>query len=439
MVSSQSKRVVITGIGLISPLGNDYETFCGALRRGQSGVTAVQGPGGPVGVIRSGGAAREFTGRIDDYGELEKDQKRAIRKGVKLMCREIQMGVAAAQRSLRHAGLAVGKYDPERSGVVYGCDHILSTHDEFVKAIQASVRDQSDFTLRGWVEHGIGEVTPLWLLKYLPNMPASHIAIYNDLRGPNNSLTYREASGNLAIGEAFSTIRRGGADTMVAGATGCSMVMLKSLHVAVQYQMANGEHQPAHASRPFDLHRTGMVAGEGAGAVVLETLERAESRGAKIYGEVVGGGSSVAQTRTGAARPRVAIANAMRACLRSAGLGNHDIGHLHAHGLATRHMDLAEAQAIQDVFADRPESVPVVAGKSYFGNLGAGTGIVELVASLQALDYGRLFPILNYDTPDPDCPIAAVRDNETASGDCFLNINCSPQGQASGIVVRRFH
>jgi len=438
MAKPDERRVVITGMGLISPLGNDYSTFASALRNGQSGVTPLSKENGEDTVIGYGGAAREFSGHVDDFGDLDKDQKRAIRKGIKLMCREIQMGVAAAQLSLQHAGLSAGDYDPNRSGVVYGCDHILSTHEEFVDAIGACIKDDQAFSLSRWTERGMSQVTPLWLLKYLPNMPASHIAIYNDLRGPNNSLTYREASSNLALGEAYTTIRRGSAETMIAGATGCSMAMLKTLHIAVQYQIANGQHQASQAARPFDLERTGMVPGEGAGAIVLETLERAQARGAQIYGEIVGVGSSVAQTRTGAARSRLAMANAMRASLRSADFSIDDIGHVHAHGLGTRQMDIDESSAINDVFSARRQPVPVVAAKSYFGNLGASTGLIELMASIQAWESDRLFPVQNYETPDPDCQIAVVRDDKTPAGSCFLNLNCSPQGQASAALVRQF-
>ena len=148
--------------------------------------------------------------------------------------------------------------------------------------------DTGEFEFTRWGNEGLGEMAPLWMLKYLPNMPASHIAIYNDLRGPNNSLTMREAAGNLAIGEAFRTIQRGHADLMVAGATGTRILPMQAIHALQTEQMAAENGDPTKASRPFDKNRTGMVAGEGAGMIVLEELASAKARGATIYAEVVG-------------------------------------------------------------------------------------------------------------------------------------------------------
>jgi len=308
-------------------------------------------------------------------------------------------------------------------------------------------------------------MSPLWLLKYLPNMPASHLAIYNDFRGPNNSLTMREAASNAAVAEAYQTILRGSAEVMLAGATGTRLHPLKMVHALQQEELANGQADPARASRPFDRHRTGMVLGEGAGAVVLEELASAQARGATIYGEIVAGASSSAvgplraekanapvsrEKTVGAAdtafhginrlhaRQDRAMINVLRALLHASDMDIEEVGHLHAHGLSTRSGDAEEARAINEVFAARTKPLPVVAAKSYFGNLGAASGMIELMASLLALEHGRLFPILNYETPDPDCPVAAVTDSETVAGESFVNLNVTPQGQASAVLVRRF-
>src|SRR3989304_3192978 len=170
-------------------------------------------------------------------------------------------------------------------------------------------------------------MAPLWMLKYLPNMPASHIAIYNDLRGPNNSLTMREASSNLAIGEAFRTIQRGHADAMVAGATGTRVLPMQAIHALQTEQMAAENCDPAQASRPFDKQRTGMVAGEGAGMVVLEEINAAKARGAGNYAEVVGWGSSNVADASLRGRCDAALAQAMRAALRDAHRSPADVGH----------------------------------------------------------------------------------------------------------------
>ncbi len=348
------------------------------------------------------------------------------------------MGVAAAQRALASAGWAAGGFDPERSGVVFGSDYMLTLPEDFTAGILRCRGPEGKFDFGRWPTEGMPQLTPLWLLKYLPNMPASHLAIYNDMRGPNNSLTLREASSNLAIGEAFRTIARGHADLMVAGATGTRVHPMKLVHTLTQEQVAGNGADPAGASRPFDLGRTGMVLGEGAASIVIEELGLAQARGAKIYGEIVGSASSNVSDRQGVAQRGQALANAMRAALRDAGATPDDVGHIHAHGLSTRTADVEEAWAINQVFSERARPVPVAAAKSYFGNLGAASGLVELAASLMSLEHGRLFPVLNYSTPDPECALNVVRTSDVLPGRSVLNVNFTPQGQASAVLVRAF-
>ena len=435
MISTPSRRVVITGAGLITPLGNTLDSFWESLVSRRSAIapmTLVPAEALPTSVA---GECLDFTGHIDDFGELEKDQKRAIRKGVKVMCREIQMGVAAAQRALASAELRSGQYDPDQTGVMYGSDYILTVPGEFSDAISHCLNDDHTFDFSRWAEDGLPRVTPLWLLKYLPNMPASHVAIYNDLRGPNNSITMREASANLAIGEAYCAIAGGRADVIIAGATGTRVHPMRTIHVALQEQLVGDVEDPATACRPFDLHRSGMVVGEGAAAIVLEDLENAQQRGVSILGEVIGHASSTVMNRDGVGQRNVAVSNVVAQACRHAGLDPDAIGHVHAHGLATTQGDVEEARGLADAFQQLP---PVVAAKSYFGNLGAGSGMVELIASTLALRHGKLFPILNYQQPDPECPINAVTSSDATPGETFININITPQGQASAIIVRQW-
>jgi 3-oxoacyl-[acyl-carrier-protein] synthase II len=278
-------------------------------------------------------------------------------------------------------------------------------------------------------------MAPLWMLKYLPNMPASHIAIYNDLRGPNNSLTMREAAGNLAIGEAFRTIQRGHANMMVAGATGTRIMPMQAIHALQTEQMAAENCDPTKASRPFDKSRTGMVAGEGAGMIVLEELSWAKARGATIYAEVLGLGSANVADKDLRGKCDVALERAMKAALRDAGRTPADVGHINAHGLSTTERDADEARAIQNVFGARATDVPVTALKSYFGNLGAGSAVVELIASALAMREGRLPPVLNYKMPDPACSLAVASKEGTPAGRSFLNLSVTPQGQAAVLYV----
>lgn len=435
MLDPPSRRVVITGMGLVSPFGNSVEALRDAIREGRSGVATLCNLPTENLPTKFGAEARDFTGHIDNFGPLDPNVKKSIRKGLKVMCREIQMGVAVAQMALHDAGLNPGGYDVDRVGAVYGCDYIMTSPDEFTAGVKACT-DDDGFHFSRWAELGLKKVDPLWLLKYLPNMPACHVAIYNDLRGPNNSITQREASANLALAEAYTTIVRGAADIMLAGATGTRVHALRTLHIVLQEELAVDGDDPTKLSRPFDLHRTGLVLGEGAGAVVLEDLESANRRGAKALAEVVGYGSSTVLDRNGIADCGRAIENSIRIALQSARLSPSEVGHVNAHGLGTRKCDAEEAQAIQRIFGSGKSASPVVAAKSYFGNLGAASGIVELISSVLAQHDGKLFPILNYETPDPDCPIQAARADMPA-GDTFVNVNVSPVGQASAVVLRR--
>ena len=274
------RRVVITGCGVICPLGRSKEQLWTALQDRRSGIGPLRSlPAGAL-PLRFGGEVTDFSGQIDDFGPLQPAQKKTIRKGLKVMCREIQMGVAAAQLALHDAQLDPATCDPDRAGVTYGADYIMTLPDEFAAGVHDCLDDAGDFRYELWSEKGMPNVTPLWLLKYLPNMPACHVAIYNDFRGINNSITVREASANLAIAEAYSAIVRGQTDVMLAGATGSRVHPLRTVHTVLQEQLALGGDDPTKVSRPFDRHRRGMVVGEGAAALVLEIVaNRTATRG----------------------------------------------------------------------------------------------------------------------------------------------------------------
>ena len=442
-MSHPIRRVVITGLGVVCPLGRDLETFWANLIGKKSGVSALDCLPENGLNLKYGGQATCFTGDIENFGPLEKSLQRSIKKNQKVMCREIEMGVAACQMALAHSGLAAPESrNPERTGIVYGSDYIVTRPEEFSDGVTACLDAQKAFELYRWPTEGRPKVNPLWLLKYLPNMPASHVAIYNDLRGPSNSVTIREASSSSSIAEAVATIRRGAADVMLAGATGSRLEPLKALHFSETTfeKLASDRSQPSEMSRPFDLGRDGYILGEGAGALVLETLEHALARGAKIWGEVIGGaGSCVGSYHAGKPRDfvRMATKNVVSRLVekgKEAGLElTAENCHIHACGKSEIAADRSEAQGINDGVAGK--KIPVTAAKSYFGNLGAGSAAVEIVASCMALDRKVLFPLLNCDNLDPDCPITPSL-GASSAGNAFVSLSYSSQGQASGVLIR---
>ena len=437
-MSDHERRVVVTGLGVVCPLGLDAGDLWNSLVEGRTAVGPIESF--PAGGLPLGHAAeaRCFTGSIDDFGPLDGEKKKAIRKGLKVMCRESQMAVAAAQRALHNAGNALASHAPERFGCVFGSDYMLTLPEDFTASVAACRAADGSFDFSRWPGEGMPLLNPLWLLKYLPNMPASHIAIYNDLRGPSNSITIREASGHLAVGEATVTIQRGMADIMIAGATGTRVHPMKTVHALQSEQVAlpGGESDdPARWSRPFDRDRRGMVLGEGAAVLILEELSHAERRGATIHAEVVGHGAACAVDRGGTGRRRPALARALGEAIRVAGVSPGRIGHVHAHGVSTVTGDRDEAAALGDVLGDSSPRVPTVAAKSHFGNLGAGSGLVECIASIGAIQRGELFPLLNFENADPECPVRAARRGDPA-GDCFISAAVTPQGQAAALVIR---
>ena len=434
MNGAAERRVVITGLGIVCPLGLSLDDFWTALVEGRSGI-------GPLDAFDSRGIplhhaaqARVFTGEIDNFGPLDGEKKKAIRKGCKVMCRESQMAVAAAQRAL-HDSAAASHHPPERFGCVFGSDYMLTLPEDFTASVAKCRGADGGFDFDRYATDGMPQLTPLWLLKYLPNMPASHIAIYNDLRGPSNSLTLREAAGHLAVGEAVVTIQRGAADIMVAGATGTRVHPMKTVHAIQSEEVATGSDDPTGWSRPFDKHRRGMVLGEGSAVLILEELSHAQARGATIYAEVIGHAARTATAQGGQGRLRTAVGHAMRRALQMAEVSPAGIGHIHAHGLSTVAGDRAEAEAIHDAIGPAASTIPTVAAKSHFGNLGGGSGLVECIGSILALRHGELFPLLNHETNDEACPIRPARRGDPA-GDVFISTSVTPQGQAGSLVMR---
>ncbi|MFM8291569.1 MAG: beta-ketoacyl-[acyl-carrier-protein] synthase family protein [Planctomycetia bacterium] len=417
---SSPQDIVITGLGVVSPIGIGCGPFWDALAAGTSGIR-------PVDLFDSSSLRVRFCGQVPDF-----DAKHYVRprKSLKVMSREIQMGFAAADLAMADAGLAAGTLAPERFGVVFGSDMIYADLEDLERAYRRAMVD-ANFSFPAWAEAIHEELHPLWLLKHLPNMTASHVAIAHDARGPNNSIVLGDVSGLLAIAEAASVIRRGWADVMLTGGTGCR------LHPTAL--VARGDALLSHraddcrrASRPFDRDRDGLVNGEGAGAILLESRAHAERRGGRIRGRLL---AAAARCEPGARRSGVtgsSLRAAIRAACGAAGLEAAAVGHVNAHGVSTIDMDRAEAAAIRAELGD----VPVTAPKSSFGHLGAGGGVVELAASVLGLERGLVPPTLNYETPDPDCPVAVVHREPLAGRPATaLAVNLCSTGQAAAVAI----
>jgi 3-oxoacyl-[acyl-carrier-protein] synthase II len=414
-----AREVVVTGLGIVSPIGVGPQQVWQSICERRSGVR-------PLPHLASANWLAPWGGDVADF---EPKQLIEPRKSLKVMSREIQLGCAAAELAWQDAGLAGASIDPDRFGVIGGAGLIYCELDELRTPYLAWMNEE-DFDLRRWSRQAMGEMYPLWMLKYLPNMPACHIGIRYDARGPSNTISEGDVSSLLAIAEAADVIRRGAADVMIAGGTG-SRLNLTDMMWHRGARLAHAASDPAAVCRPFDAGRSGMVYGEGAAQLVLESREHAERRGAQPLARVAGSAcrceaSAASQVPTGKA-----IRRAITAALAAAGLEPADVGHVNAHGNSTREDDSAEAQVIRHVLGD----VPVTAPKSFFGNLGPGSGAVELAVSLVAMEHGCLPPTLNYEVPDPECPVNVVTEPLPTDNRTFIKLNHTTVGPAVALAV----
>ncbi len=415
-----SAEIVITGVGTTCPIGIGFDAFLQSLAEGTSGVRRLREFDSPEFPVRLGAEVVGF------------DPKRhvAARKNLKVMSRSIQLAFASAQMAVEQAQITGSGVDPERIGVVFGADMMQLDPQELVDAFRSCVK-QGTFDYAQWDERSMGEMFPLWMLKYLPNMPACHVAIHQDARGPNNTIVLAEASSLLAIAEGMRIIQRGSTDVMIVGGTG-SRIHPMTWAFRDNIQLCSPRTEiPEVVSRPFDAARDGMVYGEGAAALVLETRKNAQARGAKILARILGSANTFEACVPGQTFPGQAIRAAIRQALKASGLSAAEIGHVNAHGLSTQLHDQTEAQAIRDTLAD----TPVTALKSYFGNLGAGSGSVELLGTIAAFETGFIPKTLNFETPDPTCPVNVVAQPLAGRPKTAIVLNQTLMGQSVAMVL----
>ena len=412
--------IVVTGVGVVSPLGIGKEAFWTALGEGRSGIHRLPH-------FHASGMQVPFGGEVPDF-----DPKQYVRprKSLKVMSRDIQLAFAAADMACVDACLRQCPPDPERMGVVLGADMMSCDLDELLGTYRGCLVE-GRFDFRRWGQAFPAELFPLWMLKYLPNMPACHIGIAQDARGPNNTVTLGEVSTLSAINEAVRVLSRGQADVMIAGGVGGKIhPAFWARHQVLGYSQRDGD--PAAACRPFDAQRDGVVYGEGAGTLILETRRHARQRQARVLAHIRGFTAAFEPCHNGQPCQGAAIRRAIRGALDAAKLAATEIGYVIAHGASTVKDDRIEAQAICATLGD----VPVTAPKSYFGHLGAAAGALEAVLGVLAFERGSVPPTLNYEYPDPQCPINVIHGQPLPlSQPNVLILSHSLNGQALAVVL----
>ena len=414
------RDVVITGVGVVSPIGIGKAPFAESLWAGRSGVKSLALLQDTPFPVRFGADIAEFDGK----------QYVTPRKSIKVMSREIQFAFAAASLAIQDANLNTADIDRDRFGVVFGSEMMYSAPGELIDAYNKCVVD-GRFSFSQWGDRAMSNLYPLWMLKYLPNMPACHIAIAHDARGPNNTFTLGEVSSLLALMEASRYIQRGQADVMIAGGTGSRLNITGLVFRGVK-DLSHRNESPSEACRPFDADRDGMVNGEGSGAFVLEEAGHAAARGASVLARVLGFGSSFEPKSKSGSRSGCGVRSTIQQALREAGLAASDVGHVNANGLSTIADDAMESSAIRDLLGD----VPVTAPKSYFGHLGSGTGAVEMAASVLALEQHEIPKTLNFQRHDPGCPLNVVHgQSRPMTKMTAMVLNQSLTGQAASVLL----
>lgn len=423
-MAGTSRRVVITGIGITSPIGLGAAPFWDSLSHGRSGIRPITAFDASALTTRIGG---QITG-FDAKSFIDKKDRKSLR----VMARAIQLAVGAAQLALDDAHIDKDKLDPTRFGVEFGAGLMPTELDELAAAARISTHSPSGpIDLKAWGEQGLPLIPPLWMLKYLPNMHACHVSILHNAQGPNNSITESDVAGLLALGESVRILRRNHADFFLVGGADSKLNPTSMVRQCLFGHLSHRNEPATQACRPFDRQRDGTIIGEGSGVLAVEELSHAQKRGATIYAEVLGFGAAFDRGCTGKG-----LARACRAALTQAQVTPDDLGHINAHGLSSVTADAWEARGIREVIGDR--AIPVWAGKSYFGNMGSGSPLVELAGSLLALKHGLLPATLNYEEPDPACPIAVNRTSQPLTKPHFLKCAFTEMGQCAAVVCRKW-
>lgn len=378
------KRVVITGIGCVSPLGNDVTTLWNNILAGKSGVGIITHYDIREFNVKIGAEVKGFDA-VALFGSRE----------ARRMDRFVQFGLAASLQAVEQANLVINDENRDRIGVVLGCG--IGGMSTLFEQIQV------------FFQRGPERVSPFLVPMMLPDTAAGMVAIQLGVRGPNMAVVSACASGTNAIGEAAEIIRRGSADVVIGGGAESVIVPIAMAGLGVMKALSTRNDEPERACRPFDMDRDGFVMGEGAASLVLESLEYAQARGARILGEISGYGSSNDAYHISAPSENGAgAALCMQTALKDAELSPNDIGYINAHGTSTYLNDKSETAAIKTVFGEQAYKIPVSSTKSMTGHLLGAAGAIEALICVKTLQDGMLPPTINYETPDPECDLDYV-------------------------------
>jgi 3-oxoacyl-[acyl-carrier-protein] synthase II len=433
-----SARVLITGLGAVTPLGLTVDDTWAGLRAGRVGIDTITAFD-PVGF------GCKLAGQVPEY-IIRDHLPKSLRKSVKLMSRDIELSIIAANEAVRNAGLVTKgidpenvNVDPERMAINLGAGLISCDLVELAPAVAASLTD-GKFDIYKWGKDGLELVTPLWLLKYLPNMLACHVGIIHDIQGPSNTITCAEASGHLAIAEAAQVIARGASDIALAGAAEAKVnpiVMIRQC--LLKRATSQNNDDPASACRPFDAGARGSVFGEAAGVVVLENMESAENRSARIYAEIAGVGQSnninpaYEHLEPDGYGLRIAIEKAMA----DAGISPEDLDLIIPHGTGIPADDLAEAKAIQAALGSIAAEIPVWPTKSMLSNSGAASGAVDVVGAVCAMKEGSIPAAVNCNRQIDGCDLNILDQPRETNIRHALSCSYTYGGQTAAVVLRQ--
>jgi len=382
MTSSEQRRVVVTGLGLVSPLGIGVEKNWEALVAGKSGISAI------TRIPNIEAFASRIAGQVPDFRGEDFIEPKEIKK----MDLFIQYSLAAAGMAIQDRGLKIDPEEAERFGVIIGVGLCG------IGTIEA--------TEQAYLDGGPRKISPFFIPKVISNLAPGQIAIRHGAKGVNWTPTSACASGNHAIGEAFHLIRRGLQDGVIAGGAESAITPLGVGGFSAMKALSTRNDEPQRASRPFDRDRDGFVIAEGSGVLILEERERVIKRGAKIYAEVIGyGANGDAHHMTAPAPEGEGAARCMRLALKDAGIAPSDVDYINAHGTSTEYNDANETQAIKKVFGEHAFKLAVSSTKSMTGHLLGAAGAVEGIFSVLALRHGVVPPTINYENPDPQCDL----------------------------------